>query len=357
MNFMRTWRSWRASVQNLFGVLGLLLCAEGHAQEPKVRAELQAPDPLWVGEKVTLVVELLVPGYFSSAPGFDLPDPAGLILMPPTEHPIVSGETIDGTYYVTQRHELAVYPARAGERVIPPFQVRFAFKRSPLDHDVVAAVVTTPQVSLKVTAPPGTEKLGQVISARDLQVVEEWKPEPGKTGVKAGDAFTRTITFTAPDVPGMVFPPFPTGEIDGLRLYPKPPAVLDRTDRTGLVGGRRDTIVYVCERPGSFTVPALRLTWWDLAAKQLRTADLPARTFMVEANPALTSAPAGASPTGWEDRLWWWLGGGGALLLLLWTGRRSAWLGRTCHRLVTPLRPVHLQPLNPGRPDCSLKGN
>jgi hypothetical protein len=339
----------RASVQKALSLLGILLCVPTFAQDAKIRAHVEAPDPLWAGEKVTLVIELLVPGYFSSAPGFDLPDPAGLILLPAAEHPVVSGETIDGVYYVTQRHELAVYPARAGERTIPPFQVRLAFKRSPLDHDDVAAVVTTPPLSLKVTTPPGAEGLGQVISARNLQVVEEWKPLPGKGGVKAGDAFTRTITFSAPGVPGMVFPPFPANQIDGLRLYPKQPALLDN-GAAELSGGRRDTIVYVCERPGTFVIPAVRLTWWDLATKQLRTADLPVHTIVVNANPALATRTPTPAQFGAGGMGRWLFVGGGALLGLVLAARWRAGLGRICHRLIAPMRPTHLQPLNPAAP-------
>jgi hypothetical protein len=235
--------------------------------------------------------------------------------------------------------------------VIPPFPVRFAFKRAPLDHDQIAATVTTPALSLSVTMPPGAEGLGQVISARDLQVVEEWKPLPGSGGVKAGDAFTRTITFTAVGVPGMVFPPFPANQIDGLRLYPKPPVLLDHaaesTSRGGgqeTRGGRRDTVVYVCERPGRFVIPAVRLTWWDLATKQLRTADLPARAIIVAADPA-AAMPAPRFGAGVQG--WWLFVGGGALFAFVLAARWRAGLGRAWSRFVAPLRPTHLQPLNP----------
>ncbi len=349
---MKLWHVLRPSVPKAFGLLALLWCLSASAQEPKIRARLQAPDPLWAGEKATLVIELLAPGYFSSAVNFDLPDPGGIILQPPAGRAVVSGETIEGTYYVVQRHELAVYPARSGKFIIPPFHVRFAFKHAPLDHDDIPAIVTTPPLALTVTAPPGTAGLGQVISARDLQVAEEWKPEPGKSAVKAGDAFTRTITFSAPGVPGMIFPPFPAGKIDGLRLYPKPPVLLDHAaagaEREELHGERRDTIVYVCERPGRFTIPAVRLTWWDIEAKRLRTADLPARLITVIANPALASADTSAAPQAdWRDAPWWWIGSGAALIVLIGVGLRSSRLRRAWGYLVTPLRPVHLQPLNP----------
>ena len=59
--------------------------------------------------------------------------------------------------------------------------------------------------------PPGAEGLGNVISARNLKVEETWKPELGKTTIKPGDAFTRTIIFSAPDLPGMGLPAVSSG--------------------------------------------------------------------------------------------------------------------------------------------------
>ena len=53
-----------------------------------------------------------------------------------------------------------------------------------------------------------------------------------------------------------------------------------RRKRPGsLTGKRRDTITYVCQRAGRFTIPAARLTWFDLDAKKLQTIDFPARHF------------------------------------------------------------------------------
>jgi hypothetical protein len=334
-------------------LLGLLLALSLHAQDPRVTATLEAPDTVWTGQKVTLVVELMAPGYFASAASFDLPDPGGVLLLPPTDHPVVSGRTIDDVYYTVQRHELAVYPAAAGARVVPPLSVRFGYKLAPLDRDEQSAALTTPALPLKVTPPPGAERLGQVISARNLQAVETWEPEPGKAPVKAGDAFTRTITFTAPEVPGMIFPPFPTAPIDGLRLYPKPPVLLDHDDRGTLTGGRRDSIVYVCERSGTVTIPAVRLTWWDLDATALRTVDFPERSITVEAGPTRATSPV---PTARAATLPWWhrivpwqivtivatLATVAAFLL-------SSRLRNLIARLLVPLRPVHLQPLNPGK--------
>src|SRR5262249_15855831 len=148
---------------------------------------------------------------FSGTAAFDLPDPPGVVLLPPSETPVLSNEEINGVSYTVQRHEVLIFPQRAGEVKIPALTIRFEYKRDVLDQEVVAASVKTESLQFTAKLPPGAEKLGNIISARNLTVVESWKPEPGKA--KAGDAFTRPIADSAPDVPAMAFPPFPTRPI------------------------------------------------------------------------------------------------------------------------------------------------
>ena len=307
-------------------------------QEAKVRTSLSTQGDVYVGQRLTLVVELFAPGFFASAATFDIPDPQGVLLMPSTEHPIVSSQDIDGVSYSVQRHELFAFPKRGGSQTIPSLPVRFAFKRSPLDQAKVSASVTTDPVKFTVLLPPGAEGLGNVISARKLKVEETWHPELGKTTIKPGNAFTRTIIFSAPNLPGMVFPPFPADPIDGLGVYAKH-QILDQTERGELRGERRDVITYVFQRSGEFTIPAARLTWWDLDNKQLRSIDFPAHVLDVEGASAQTSPPKWVA---------WWKPVGLVVLIVLA-------LALLCHARLRPVfaavfakcRPVHLVALNP----------
>ena len=331
---------------SLFLFIGLVVSLSPvAAQEAKVRASIETKSDVWVGQRVTVVVELLAPGYFASAASFQLPDPSGMLLIPPTGSPLVSSEEIDGAPYTVQRHELSVFARRGGPQTIPPLTARFQFKRQPLDKETIAATLKTEPLTFVTKVPAGSEKLGAVISARNLTAVETWKPKPGKA--KAGDAFTRTITFTAPDVPAMAFPPFQPGKIDGLGIYPKPPEVLDYSERGTLTGERRDTITYVCQRPGQFVIPASKLTWFDLDAQQLKTIDFPARTLEVAPNPAM----AGAAPDS-ASRIFslkWLIPAITALVALVGFAmafRRPA-VRRIARLAIDPFRPVHLSPLNP----------
>jgi hypothetical protein len=282
----------------------LLLPPTASAADPpaRVKVEVSPADGAWVGQRVTLAITLATPDLFAGVPSFDMPPIAGAVVLPPAGSPVLGSETVGDASYTTQRHEFAVYAQRAGVVRVSPFPIRFE-TNAGFGKPTVRRQVTTDEVSFAAKPPPGTERLGTVIAARDLRVTDEWAPEP--KAPKVGDAVTRTVTVTAADVPGMVFPPLQPGAVDGLAAYPKPPAVSDRTDRGSLTGRRVEAVTYVCERPGAVTVPDRTLTWWDLGAKELKTANLPGRRFEVApAANAADEAPPAPEPA--AGRRWWW---------------------------------------------------
>lgn len=317
------------------------------AQEPGVRAELSTKPPYYAGRNLTLVIELLAPGYFASAATFDVSDPKGLIIIPPLGSPVVSSESQGDTTYTVQRHELSILVPDAGDKVIPPLTVRFQYKKAPLDKESVPAVVHSPEVKLQTVQPPGTEGLGQIISARGLTVTEQWKPDPASVKPKAGDAFTRTITFTARDMPGMMFPPFPSQKLDGIAIYTKEPEVQDHSERGDLLGKRVDTLTYLLQKPGQFTLPGAKFSWWDLDASELRTIELPPHSIRVAPNPALASANSplqSATPSEWSTRTRVALSVAAFLAMFCAASRRARQQITAWFRL---FRPVRLEPLNP----------
>jgi hypothetical protein len=298
--------------------LGVLLaCLAGHvsAAEPVLmRSSLVKPGPVWVGQRVAIKVELWTTTFFSGVPVFQLPTIPHALLMQIEDHPVLSTEQLDDTTYNVQQHELALFLLAPGVYAIPPFTVRFAsalrYGEPPIEHRL-----TTQAMQVEARMPPEAEHLPSVISTRELRVTQTWQPQP--TQARLGDAFTRTITLTAPDVPGMVLPPLPLAQVDGLAVYPKPPVVQDQTERGAFTGQRTQTVTYVCERPGPITVPALSIPWWDVEQQKLRQVTLPALTLKVV-----------AQSRGWP---WWPIAAGLGLAAgagLCWRQRhtlRGAW--------------------------------
>jgi hypothetical protein len=298
---------WTARL--VLGTCLVCLVGSAYAAEPVLmRSSLMTPGPVWVRQRVAIKVELLTTTFFSGAPVFELPTLPQAILMQVEDRPVLGSEQIDGSTYNVQQHELALFVLQPGVYEVPPFLVRFAstprFGESPVEHRL-----TTQALQVEVRLPPGAEHLPGLTASRALHLTQTWQPEPGKVA-RLGDAFRRTITLTAPDVPGMVLPPLPLAKVDGLAVYPQPPVVQDQVERGAFTGQRTRTATYVCERPGVVTLPALRLPWWDVEHQTLVQATLPALTLEIVA------------VNRW--RPWWVVGVG----LVLVTGAAVGWRQR-----------------------------
>ncbi|MGC4075036.1 MAG: BatD family protein [Nibricoccus sp.] len=330
----------------LIAFMTLVFPACGFAQPAsQVRIDVKPAGPAWVGQRVEIVVTLLTPGTFAEAASFDLPSVKDLVLLSPSGHAVVGTETVNGTDFTTQQHEISAFAQRAGKFEIPAFKIRFATKATYLATQTQAVEVATTPVSFEVKLPPGAENLGTLISAKTLTVDEKWSPKTPNTA-KTGDAFTRTITFRAEDVPGMAFPPFAAAPVPGLAVYAKPPEVHDNTERGELTGVRVETINYVCQEPGHVTIPAVHFSWWDIGAEKLQTIDLPEQSFDIALDPATARRLAKAH---WRERMEHalpWLGAGLVIAVAAWLAVRLG-AGRQLHRAIQAFQPVHLTPLNP----------
>jgi hypothetical protein len=83
------------------------------AQDANASGQLMLKGDPWVGQPVALVIELLVPGFFSGSPLFDLPSVPDALLVSPSESPVLRSEQIQGVSYTVQRHEFFDFPAQS----------------------------------------------------------------------------------------------------------------------------------------------------------------------------------------------------------------------------------------------------
>jgi hypothetical protein len=272
----------------------LLLAAD---PQPRVQVEVAPKGGVLVGQRVTLAITLSTPDLFAGAPSFDMPAIPGCVVIPPAGSPVIGSETADGTSFTTQRHEFAIYPERPGSITVPTFPIRFE-SNAGFGKPTVPRRVTTSAVSFTAKSPPGADGLGLVVAARNLKVTETWSPEPH--AAKVGDAFVRTVTIEADDVPGMVLPPLKLDAVEGLKAYAKPPNTADHSERGRLTGRRTETVTYICDRPGSVSIPARTLTWWDLDGSELRSEKLRGASFKVDGAAApIPAPPPVSSRTNW----------------------------------------------------------
>jgi hypothetical protein len=248
-----------------------LLVTPAFAGDVLVRSEI-SPKTAWVGQRVLLKIDVLAPEAWAKVASFGVIEIAGAYVLPRQDQGVRLQQTIDGVSYSGQQYELSLFPQRAGELRLAARSLEVELRQLGGDAEVRNQQVQLPAVSFIAKLPPGAEGIDGLISSTRFEASQSWQPQA--TELKIGDAIQRTIRLQADDLSGMAFAPLPPQVIDGLGIYPAEARVDDKFYRGDLSGSRIESITYVAQRAGSFEIPAIRLSWWDLGKEQLRRIEL-----------------------------------------------------------------------------------
>jgi hypothetical protein len=288
-----------------------------------VRAEL-GKEIATTGEAVPMIVTLYSPGPFSGTASFELPEVARTVFAK-AGNPVVGSEQIGDQSFFTQQHEFAIYTQQSGEIVIPPFSVEFAGKTT-FTSAPEAMKGLTRELRFQSTRPPGTEHLGMVIAARNMEMNQTWKPDTDKP-IEAGDVITRTISRRATGTMAMMFPPIALQVSEGVRSYATDPTVQDFTERGDTRAERSEAIRYQFARSGTFSLPDVTVTWWDPDVGALRRETLAGKVVSVRDEIVAVEPVAPARSSLWP-----------LLVLLVMTGSIAWWVCRSMEKRLATRR-------------------
>lgn len=265
----------------IFGVMSAT------AQTPIVRAHLEPTSGILVGAPVRLVVEVLAPNYFTGSPDFPEFELENAIVVLPQERAQNTNAQINGITYAGIKETYFLYPQQPGDFQIPPAQLTVPYANKPPATTV--AQVLLPTLTFHADLPPAARGLDYFLPTTQLTMQQRWSV-PLKN-LKAGDTIERTITVTATKMQAMLIPPLSMSAPEGIRVYPGQPIVMDQKTSTGefVFGRRTESTKYFIQKAGDYTLPAIELKWWNLTAKKMMTATLPAIHFTAAVNPGMAT--------------------------------------------------------------------
>lgn len=275
--------------------LSIILILTGPANYSKAEASAQISckeAEVWRGERLKFFIELRADGVFSGAASFDIPEIPNTIVTR-VGNPVIGSYTENGTEFFTQLHEFALFTQTDGPLEIPPITARFSHKKGYTGDDFEVSHQTRTH-SINVKRPPGSEGLGFVVTTDSLIITETWEPE--QTEPKIGSVLKRTITQHAVDVTGMALCPFPADAPAGIRVYTEQAEITDKTDRGEFTGSRVDTVTYLVQEPGHYTLPVIRYDWWNPKSQTLESIILEPVSFSISAPPSETKS---------RPYIWW----------------------------------------------------
>ncbi len=293
-------------------LVSLLLPISVIAQNDDIKAGvsigIEQEQEIWVGQQVTVNLDLKTTGFSFSDTLFNLPEVNGAFLMQTDTTTIKISKTVDGQDWQIIRYPLALYPQKAGQLEVPPINVRFSssagFGSTKQDFEFQSE-----PLALTVKQPPGVKPGDLVITTTSFALDHNWLPK--SEILHAGDAITLTVTRRANDISAMLLPPLPVFRNTGLAAYPQAPDVSDKTNRGDLTGERVDTIIWIVEKPGIYEIPGIRFQWWDPVNRELKQQIVPGLSLDIPSSPTngyVTGTTANAEKAGYH------------LLLILLTG-------------------------------------
>ena len=252
-------------------------------QSPVIHAKFVPASNIIVGQPVHLVVEVLVPNFFTGEPLFPTFELEDAIVVLPEEATENFNEKINGQSLSGIRRTYFLYPQQAGDFRLPSIQIVVPYAIAPPKG--TEAHLTLPQLSFHADVPAVARGLNYFLPTARLTMQQRWNAPLNK--LRVGDVVERSITVTVDKMQGMLIPPLPFEAPEGIKAYPEEPKVQNqKTDRGDFVQDMRvQSAKYFIQKEGDYTLPAIELKWWNLNTNRLVTATLPSVHFTAAPNP------------------------------------------------------------------------
>lgn len=246
-------------------------------------------------------------------------------------------ELVNGVRYRTITRRYSLTPQRSGNFTItPPVFTGEILDRDSSRYNYFARSKTVMHEAQPITLEVKTQPAnfpGNWLIAGLVTLSEEWQPEP--TALQVGEPVTRIITLSAVDIAANQLPELNQQLPSQLRLYQEQPQTKSAERAGRIVAQKVFTTAIIANEGGELTLPAIQIPWWNSQTNQLQTAELPAKTLHIKANPA-TSLPEPVTSTVLEPQAvatspWQWnyissllLSGWLISMLLLWLYKKPA---------------------------------
>jgi hypothetical protein len=194
--------------------------------------------------------------------------------------------TRNGIRYEVFERSYAIFPQKSGplkinpvtfEGRVNPTQARSIFDRFRISGQLKR--LRSKSVETNVKSAPTTINLQDWLPSSQLQLVEEWSDDINN--IKAGDPITRTITIAAEGLTAVQLPDLSFNDIDNLKQYPDKAAVEDRPTPSGITGLKQIKVALIPATAGNYTLPEIKLEWWNTQSNKNEIATLPPVTLTV----------------------------------------------------------------------------
>ena len=260
---------------------------------------------------------------------------------------VTYAKQINGVRYGVIERRYSVVPQRSGPLVLGP--ARFQGRINTDGRDLFAfgsfgragALRRLDGEALTVDVRPVPGGASRPwLPARALTLSARWAEDPPRFVV--GEPVTLTLVLEAEGLPATQLPQLSLTLPEGFKQYPDKAITTDERTQAGNTGRREQKIALIPTQAGRYTLPEIRLDWWNTRTDRRQSASVPARAILVALGtqaavaPTAPGAVANAAAPGATANMWRWLA---LAFALAWI--TTAWLWWRQRRLpAAPKQPA-----------------
>ncbi|MCP4394051.1 MAG: protein BatD [Alphaproteobacteria bacterium] len=198
-------------------------------------------------------------------------------------------------YYDVIERKYAIFPQSSGNIKIPALtlqgelvsnairrnDIMGMFRHNNLANNRIVTRKTKP-IELSVKPRPENYSGARWLPAKEITLFEQFSPKD-MGNIKAGDALKRTIVINAKGLLSEQLPKISMPDIKGIKQYPGQSFEqnLENENRSGKQSIKQQEIVLIPSDAGSYTLPAIEVTWWNLKTDKEEKATIPEKTITV----------------------------------------------------------------------------
>ena len=244
-----------------------------------------SPRNVYVGQPCKYTVKVYTDTWFTQGAVFQPFSLNDAFIVPANNQ--VGTERINGKTYSFVAHNYWVYPYNAGELLLPQQKI-VVHSPAPAQYKATAKTIISKTANLNVTPNPPHISADNWIVAQRLNRTESWS---GKTtNLKVGDVIERSVNINAYGTMASFMPELNWDKIDGISVYPQSPKITTETPErsTAIIANQKQTVAYLFEKEGTFTIPAVNIGYWDVNQHRWVDRSLPSLTVEVAPNDDLS---------------------------------------------------------------------
>jgi hypothetical protein len=204
---------------------------------------------------------------------------------------VESNEIIEGKRYLVVSRDYLVQPQKSGEFTIeaPAFNGRI---RQNYRSIAVSAIGEDTQLTVK---PIIDNYQGNWLPSELVTLHEEFQPD--NMSVEVGTPITRTITLTAIGITKEQLPEIKLSNIDGIKSYPDQAENKNVVRDGRIISQRIESFALLPQKPGSYSLPEVKIPWFNTVINKVQFATLPAKQITVTGSALTSQAPVATSQT------------------------------------------------------------